>query len=204
MKRNIICVLLALVMMLSACCAYAEQVEEAVPSKTVADLTVAEGTEVEETVVIAVAAVEAETEEAQVFEEIAAVAEESSVVEYFNLDAQAQIQEALPEFTDMSSLEMDEFFALDQEGYDAEHGDVTATFEFVTPYEENTVLVAMVGLLPNAEDEAAEEAEIVWYAQQATVVDGKVQIIFTQEVLTLMQQQEAVLALLRSAPSATV
>lgn len=200
MKRNIVCVILALVMMLTMSCVYAEQMEAAVPSKTVADLTVADGVAADPSVSVVVSVVEPETQEAQVFEAIDAVAETGSVVEYFEPITRLAIVTMMPENTDLSNLTMDEFFALDQEGYTAENGDLTATFEFVAPYEEETLLVAMVGLLPKAEAEEtenAEEAAITWIPQQATVVDGKVQIIFTQEVLTLMQEQEAVLALLR-------
>ena len=65
----------------------------------------------------------------------------------------------------------------------------------MTAYEEGTVLLAMVGILP-AE---GEDAEIVWIPMPTEVLEGgKVKITFTQETLELLNENQAVLALLRA------
>jgi len=104
---------------------------------------------------------------------------------------------------------MDEFFPLKEEGYATEYGDVEAIFEFLTVYEDETVLVALVGILPTDDEIAAaeaaleegeeldEQALIAWYPQNAVVEEGKVRITFTEDVLTLLADHDAVMALLR-------
>lgn len=95
------------------------------------------------------------------------------VVEYFAPEVVESVQQLLPEETDVSTLQMDEFFQLKVEGYvptlsdavvesEAAEGEVPAqnivpvAFEFTTAYKEDDQLVGMVGILPSDAKEVSE------------------------------------------------
>lgn len=189
--KKIACVLVTLMMLTMACGAFAE----ATPSVTLGEIVVPAGVAYSEDFSISMTAIKPDTVEAAVFEEIASFVETEKVTAYFGEEVMITAQQYLPEELDVSALVMDELFPLETEGYEATYGDVEAVFEFVTAYEEGTVLLAMVGILP-AE---GEDAEIVWVPMPAEVLEGgKVKITFTQVTLELLNENQAVLALLRA------
>jgi len=201
MNKRIVSIMLVLAMLACAACAFAAE-SKAVPSITVGQLVapVVSNTETavkyDESFAIFVKPVAEESKQAVVLQEITAVVEaQAPVVTFFNEEVVATVAEMLPEETDLSTLVMDEFFPLEVEGYVNEYGDVTAAFEFVTEYEDETVLIVLVGVLPNEGD---PEAEIVWYPIEATVAEGKVYIAFTEEILAQMADREAVMTVLRA------
>ena len=192
MKRTI-SVLLAVLLMMSMF-AFAET---AAPSVTVSQVIVPKtDVVIAEDFTVALTVLAEESVEKKVFDEIVAVAETAPVAEYFGEEVMTSVAAILPAEINVESLVMDEFFALSEENYDATYGDVDATFEFVTVYPDETVLVALVGILP-AED-AAEDAEITWVAQEAVVTEGKVAVTFTQDVFESMAENQCVFALLRA------
>lgn len=210
MNKKIISILLVLVMLAMNVCAIAEETAP-VPSITLGEVAAPEGVTYEETFVVYVTPVAEETKEAVVLEKIASFVTETEapVVTYFPEETVTAVAEYLPEEFDAETLVMDEFFPLKEEGYTAEYGDVEAVFEFLTVYEDETVLVALVGILPTDDEIAAaeaaleegeeldEQALIAWYPQNAVVEEGKVRITFTEDVLTLLADHDAVMALLR-------
>lgn len=196
MNKNIICVVLAMVMMLSFC-AFAEEV--AVPSVTLGALTAPEGVTYEEGFTVYVTPVAEDSQEKVVLDEIVAFVESDVVANYFGEETMTAAAAYLPEALDVTALELDEFFPLEQEGYVAEYGDVEAVFEFLTEYEDDTILIAMVGILP-----VEGETEITWLPMAAEAVEGKVKITFTQEMFEKMAGREAVIAVLRADASAVV
>lgn len=231
MKRMIASFLI--VVMLMSVCAFAETAAPSVTISQVIIPT--GKVEVAEDFKVTLKVVEKGTKEEKVFEKIQNVVTvaEKPVAEYFGEEVMTAAVEVIAaavanvlaekiesgalesgafafdafdaETFDTSSLVMDEFFMLSEENYDAEYGDVTAVFEFVTPYEDDALLIAMVGILPNEEAEAeeaeAEETEddgITWIPQQAVASEGKVHISFTQETLELLKDHQCVVALLRA------
>lgn len=189
MKR-IICVLMALAMLTMACGAFAEPT----PSVTLGEIVVPAGVTYAENFSISMTAIKEDTVEAAVLEEIVKFVETEKVATYFGEEVMTSAKQYLPETLDVSALVVDEVFPLAIEGYEADYGDVEAVFEFVTAYDEGTVLLAMVGVLP------AEGTEITtWIPMPAEVLEGgKVKITFTQEALDLLSENQAVLALLRA------
>jgi len=101
-----------------------------------------------------------------------------------------------PEF-DPDTLELNEFSPLTCINYDEAYGDVVVSFTFATEYVDGQVLVAMVGI-PIGENEDGT-AIVEWYALQAEVVDGVVQVTFPQDVFVLLEGADAMIAIL-SAP----
>lgn len=203
-KRTIVSLLLAVLLLTASVGAFAEQVtpsitvaDQATPSVTVAQIVAPTGeTAVADDFIVALNAIQEETEEKKVFDEIAAFVEAEPVATYFGEEAMTAAAEYLPAELDVSTLVMDEFFLLTAENYDEAYGDVVATFEFVTPYEDETVLLAMVGILPG--ENAEEDAAITWIPLQAVASEGKVQITFTQEIFDALKENKCVCALLRA------
>lgn len=197
MKRTIASLLIAVLLM--SVCAFAET---AAPSVTISQVIVPVGdVEIAENFVVALTPVAEETQEKKVFDEIAAFVAEEPIATYFGEEVMTTAAAYLPEEFDANTLVMDEFFVLTEENYDVAYGDVAATFEFVTPYEDGAVLLAMVGILPaeaDAEATEAEEAAITWIPLQAVVSEGKVQVSFTQEILEMLKDNKCVCALLRA------
>lgn len=186
-----------LVMLLILSCACAEGAAKVRPSVTIADVVLPENVEVSGVgIVISLNEVQPETKEQVVLNEIIEVVKERPITEYFGTEVIAAVETFIPETAEVKNLVMDEIFVLNVEGYDDAYGNVEAVFEFVTSYREDTVLVAMVGILPY---EGAEDDEIVWIPMQANVVDGKVKVAFTQEVLEVVQSgsNRVVFSLLR-------
>lgn len=203
MKKNIFCVVLALVLMT---CSFA--MAEAVPSVTMPQVTVAEivsstGVVIPAEVQIAVVA---EPTEAQIKTvETVKVAlvqltqeEAKPVAEYFGEEvmtaAVAKIVEVLPEIkiedVKVENFVVDEIVPVQVAEYDVEYGELEVTMQFVTEYEDDTVLIAMIGLI--------EGEEIVWTPLPAVVSEGLVKITYTPELLEAMMNGEALLALLRA------
>lgn len=201
MKRIIVLLLIA--MQLISMCALAETVR---PSITVSQMLIPVGdVTVGEEFVVALLAIGEETEEKMLFDEIASFVLEAPIATYFGEEVMTTAAVYLPEGFDANTLVMDEFFVLTEENYEEIYGDVAATFEFITPYEDDTVLIAMVGVLPaEVTDEATEEAAITWIPLQAVVTEGKVQISFTQEIFEMLKENKCVFALLRENTIETV
>ena len=120
----------------------------------------------------------------------------------------------------LEDFQIDEFVAMTLEGYVAEYGEVEAEFAFTTEYVEEDILIVMIGIMPTEEEiaaleteaadadeaaeETAEEAEatvaslIQWIPLKAEVVDGKVKVAFGEDVLTMVNEQGAVMMVLRA------
>ena len=215
--KKVILVAMVVCMLFSAV-AFAN--DEAVPSITVGVITLPESvTDSDaEGLAVYVTPVQENKVESKIFENIVKVAEETSVKEYFGEEVMKEVANFLPleilpvdveKVETMADLEkvniqIDEFFALNEEGYKAEYGELDVTFEFVTQYEEEDVLVAMIGILPEdckteyeEDEELEEELEIQWIPVETAVVEGKVQVKLTEEILTMISERNVVFALLR-------
>lgn len=190
--KKFVCLLVALMMLAS--CAFAQEMTR--PSVTVADVVIPTNPEVnvgEITLVISLLNVQPETKEQVVVDKIVEHVQEKPIVELFTEETVAAVVEKLPETVQASNLVMDEIFVMNVENYETAYGDVETRFQFVTDYEEDTVLVAMIGVI-------GEDGNIIWIPMDALVVEGMVNIVFTQEILELVQSgnENVIMALLRA------
>lgn len=127
------------------------------------------------------------------FNDMSDFAKDGHIVDFFGFDADARntLQEMLPEGVDLTSLQMDEFFKIVSWGYESTYGDVDALFDFMTDYPDGTALVAVVGIFENE--------NVTWTPVTAVAENKLVRVTFTQDVLEKLQDNEAVLTLLRAA-----
>jgi hypothetical protein len=191
MNKKIIGFLLALVMVSVSAMAFAT----AVPSKTTQDMVKPVGVTVQAgastAIQVSTPADEAATALAtKVLGEISSYVQQQAnpVINYFDQGVQEQVAALLPAGTNLSTINMNEFTTIKIDGYSEENGDLTASFEFATKYEDGQAIVAMVGV--------EVDGTMTWTALKAEVVDGIVKITFPEAVVKLMQTGNAVLSIL--------
>lgn len=112
---------------------------------------------------------------AAVIEEIATVAQTQPVAVYFGETAMAAISEKLPESVTTDTLKLSELTAISVADYNSSYGDITLTITTATEYDDDTVVVVLVGMWV--------DGELIWMPMDAVVVDGQVCVVFTQDVL---------------------
>lgn len=187
MNKRIICVLMALVLA-SLGCAFAETV----PSVTVADVvTVTEAvssTGVPLPADFAVNVAPQNETSTALIAEIAEFVKSAPVAEFFGNDVAMTIATQLPEGTDVSALKLSELQPMVISNYDEACGDVVMTVSAAVEYADGAAVVALAGI--------SGETGIVWYPLEASVTGGKVEVKFTQEVLTAAAGNEICFALL--------
>lgn len=196
--KKIFAVALVAAMLLS-CVAFAE----GVPSKTTDDIVqvtdvvvnVAEGAEAAEGFVVelqeaeepADETVEAEPTQVQVIlnEITATVTEQQAApVTYFPEETQAAVAALLPE-VDAAELQMNEYEAISIAGYSEAIEGAEVIFQFVTVYESEQVVVALVGVI--------KDGVTTWYVAPAKVLeDGQVSVSFTEEMLQAMNAADEI------------
>ena len=168
--KKVIGVCLVLVLMTAAIPALATTV----PSKTTNDLYTIEDYNVPLAGLFTI--LDALTPDAQAeYDAIAAyVGEGHTVAEYFGVDA--------------PGMDLSEYLSLGINNYQADYGDVTATFGLVTEYQVGQPIIVMFGY-------TGDNGKIVWNALTAEVVEGGVQIDFPSDLL-LKAGDLAILAIL--------
>lgn len=120
----------------------------------------------------------------------------ATVVQYFDVAVREEIAKLLPEGFDLDTLSMNEFLPITVVNYEESYGDVAATFQFATQYQEGQPVVALVGIT----DEVT--GVVAWTVLKAEVVDGLVKIHFTQDILLKIQSGDAMLAILNGEAAA--
>ena len=170
----------------------------AVPSKTTQDMTkvtsVVSASGVPLGDDFAVELVQEAPAATQELAKVAAVVSEGASPATYFADKEADIALLVPEDFDINVLELNEFSPLTAINYDASYGDVVVSFEFVTEYIDGQVVVAMLGIVAGENDDGT--ALVEWHALRAEVVDGLVQVHFTQDILALLNGAEAMIAIL--------
>ena len=157
----------------------------------------------------------------EILNQITEIVQSQPVVEYFAPEVVENVQQLLPEETDVSTLQLDEFLQLYVEGYvptsDVSAGqtvqnELKVAFEFATTYRDEDQLVAMIGILPSETKEltaalkavgveelgSMDENGVFWLAVKVEVIDGKVIVHLPEGVLELAMDFETVFALLSS------
>ena len=114
------------------------------------------------------------------------------MAEYFGTVTDSEGNEInLTEILGADALNVYEFLPLVVDGYDPAYGNVTATMEFSTPYEEGERVVVLVGLVTVAED--GTEA-MAWTALPGLgTSNGGIEVEFTPEIMVQIQEGTAMM-----------
>lgn len=185
MVKKLLSLLLAVLMAATATCAFATSspaVPEVVLPAVKTDVVYAEDFVVE--------AKELSAEAQAVLQTVVTLAETMPVAQLLDADTQEKITAVLPAEIPVTALTLDEVSTLNVENYKEEYGDVTIQLSVATAYEADEQLVVLVGVLV--------DGVMTWYPLEATVVDGAVQVVLTQEVMQLTSSNEAVIMVLRA------
>ena len=180
--KKIVCLVLALL------CVSVMAVAESTPSKTTADLTLIQTSAANLPEGASFTLAPVTTARA----EIAKLAQSASVAEYFGTVTDSEGNEInLTEILGADALNVYEFLPLVVDGYDPAYGNVTATMEFSTPYEEGERVVVLVGLVTVAED--GTEA-MAWTALPGLgTSNGGIEVEFTPEIMVQIQEGTAMM-----------
>lgn len=190
MKKRIVALALALAMVF--CMA---SIAYAVPSKTTPDMVkpveVKSSTGVDIKPDFVLTTVE-DTKSEQVLAEIFnfVTVNNAAPVKYFPTDVQQEIAAKLPEGTNVDNLKMNEFVAIETKNFDTSYGAVETKIQVASTYKAGQKIVAVVGYV-------GADGKMVWAAIDAEVgEDGLVSVIFPEELLTVINNGTASLALL--------
>ena len=210
--KKIVCLVLAALL----CLSMAALAEEAVPSKNTSDMV---SVEIDPALnpnlpadsgFVAFPVLEEDATQAEEYAESIALCQEeivrlmaaaggtdaSGVEAYFGTVRDSEGNEvALSEALQAQMLDVFEFMPLVVQNNDEAYGDVTLTIQFKTPYEEGEPVLVLIGIR-NAGTEAME-----WTAFEGAGAGeaGAVQVTFTPEILTAIQENVALLAVVSAA-----
>lgn len=210
--KKIVCLVLAALL----CLSMAALAEEAVPSKNTSDMV---SVEIDPALnpnlpadsgFVAFPVLEEDATQAEEYAESIALCQEeiaklmaaaggtdaSGVEAYFGTVRDSEGNEvALSEALQAQMLDVFEFMPLVVQNYGGAYGDVTLTIQFKTPYEEGEPVLVLIGI-QNAGTEAME-----WTAFEGAGAGeaGAVQVTFTPEILTAIQENVALLAVVSAA-----
>lgn len=185
--KKFLSVLMALVLVLTAAAALAD-----VPSKTTSDLSPVTG--VETTGAASSDFSVTTTEDAAVVtEEVAALyafvnneTAPAAPIAYFPAEVQADVAAALPEGTDLNTLQLNDFITLQATNYTEEIGDVVVKVDFVTEYKVGQQMVGLLGLYD-------AEGNVEWVVVKAEVKeDGAVAVTIPQAEMAKFAASNAV------------
>ncbi len=210
--KKIVCLVLAALL----CLSMAALAEEAVPSKNTSDMV---SVEIDPALnpnlpadsgFVAFPVLEEDATQAEEYAESIALCQEeivrlmaaaggtdaSGVEAYFGTVRDSEGNEvALSEALQAQMLDVFEFMPLVVQNNDEAYGDVTLTIQFKTPYEEGEPVLVLIGI------RNAETGEMEWTAFEGAGVGeaGAVQVTFTPEILTAIQENVALLAVVSAA-----
>lgn len=211
--KKIVCLVLAALL----CLSMAALAEEAVPSKNTSDMVSVEIDPAlnpnlpENSGFVAFPVLEEDATQAEEYAESIALCQEevaklmaaaaggtdaSGVEAYFGTVRDSEGNEvALSEALQAHMLDVFEFMPLVVQNYDGAYGDVTLTIQFKTPYEEGEPVLVLIGI------RNAETGEMEWTAFEGAGAGeaGAVQVTFTPEILTAIQENVALLAVVSAA-----
>lgn len=210
--KKIVCLVLAALL----CLSMAALAEEAVPSKNTSDMVSVEIDPAlnpnlpENSGFVAFPVLEEDATQAEEYAESIALCQEeivrlmaaaggtdaSGVEAYFGTVRDSEGNEvALSEALQAQMLDVFEFMPLVVQNCDEAYGDVTLTIQFKTPYEEGEPVLVLIGI------RNAETGEMEWTAFEGAGAGeaGAVQVTFTPEILTAIQENVALLAVVSAA-----
>lgn len=115
-------------------------------------------------------------------------------VRFFNETVQGEIASMLPGGADPDQLVIDEFSPMIVKHKAESSGGVTASFQFATVYEDGQTVVVLVGIVTGTD--AQGNPVIDWTPIRAEVENGLVKAYFPEELLTLLNSKDAMIAVL--------
>lgn len=96
---------------------------------------------------------------------------------------------SLKEILGTDTLNVNEFMPVVVENYEESYGDVTATFQFSTPYAQGEEVLVLVGVIN------ALTGEVEWVALPGVgAADGGIEVTFTAAILSAIQSNTAMMA----------
>lgn len=200
MKKAILCALVILMGMASV-----QGLATSVPSKTTQDLAAVvsfaldNGAALPEGFIIRLLE---ETESAdKVLKQLAdfVAGQELAPARFFSEAVQNALTLLLPEGMDLDQFVIDEFAPMSVEGYQESYGDVTVSLRFATEYAEGQEMAALVGVVTGTDDQG--NPVIDWTPVQAEPEEGLVTVHFPQSLLTKLNGQDAMIAILSKDPA---
>ncbi len=195
MNKKLICLVLSLTMICVSSLAFAA------PSKTTSDMTSVKSTSSSSSrvlgagdglVIEAIALTKDAAAELATISAFAA-AKTGPVIDYFG-GVKEQAVALLPQGFDATKLVMNELISVSVSGYEASMGDVSALFTFATSYKAGTQLIVLVGYKTGN--------TVTWVPLRGVVENGGVKVFFTKEVLTKINGQQVMVAVLSEDTSA--
>jgi hypothetical protein len=121
-------------------------------------------------------------------------------IRFFDEAIRRDVATLLPEGTDLDKFVILEFSPLIVENYREPYGDVTATFQFATPYEDGTSMVALIGLVTGTDEQG--NPVVQWTPIHAEAADGFVKAHFPGALLLQLDRADAMIAILSETQAA--
>jgi hypothetical protein len=113
---------------------------------------------------------------------------------FFPEKVQEALRLLLPEGANLDEFVIEEFSPFDVQNYVELYGDVTATFQFATPYKDGQALVALIGLVTGTDEQGNPVIE--WIPAKAEAEGGFVKVHYPKALLIRLNTQEAIIAIL--------
>ena len=130
----------------------------------------------------------------KVIAEITEAVKAAPVASYFGEEvikaAVAKLPAAVAAKAEAPALVLNELTTVTVSEYDASYEDVVVSLALTAEYADNDAIVVLVGIMV--------DGVLTWVPMDATIVDGQVNVTFTQEVLSAAGDSEMLFALLRA------
>lgn len=126
----------------------------------------------------------------KVIAEITEAVKAAPVASYFGEEVMTAAAAKLPVAIDTAALKLNELTTVTVAEYDASYEDVVVVMALTAEYADDDNVVVLVGIVV--------DGVLTWIPMDATIVDGQVNVTFTQEVLTAAEGNEMLFALLRA------
>lgn len=190
MMKKALSTIMAMVLLVWATASLAEQLPSPAMQTTIkADVTLREGSTASESDFEVW--LEADPEmSAMLLTEMQDYIATEKLAHFFDDESWTLAAEYLPENFDMEKLMLAELYSISAAHYDLEYGDVDAAFEFAADYEDDAILLAMVGVVINEAAVEGDLPELQWFPIQATVHEGRVVLTIPQQALELISDDE--------------
>ena len=126
----------------------------------------------------------------KVIAEITEAVKSAPVASYFGEEVMTAVAAKLPAAVETTALKLNELTTVTVAEYDASYEDVVVTLALTAEYADDDAIVVLVGIVV--------DGVLTWIPMDATIVDGQVNVTFTQEVLIAAGDSEMLFALLRA------
>lgn len=128
----------------------------------------------------------------KVVAEIVEAVKAAPVAEYFGTEVVAAAVAKLPTAAavDTAALKLNELTTVTVSAYEASYEDVVVTMALSADYADDDVIVVLVGVMV--------DGVLTWVPMDAEIIDGQVNVTFTQDFLTTAGDSEILFALLRA------